>query len=140
MPPLLSGDDGIDHWDEAVVDVADGTLAIAAKVADTSERRQQGLMRVPELPDEAGMLFLFEQANTGGFWMRNTLVPLDIAYLDEGEIVTIREMDPCAEMPCETYDPDAPYTAALEVRQGLLTESGVEVGDRVTWTEPVAVG
>lgn len=137
VPPLLGGDDGIDHWDETLVELDGGRLVVAAKVADTSDRRQQGLMRVPELPADAGMLFLFDDGlRTGGFWMRDTLVPLDIAYLDGDTIVDIQQMDPCDAMPCPTYDPAEPYDAALEVRQGLLDEAGIDVGATATWSPP----
>lgn len=141
VPPLLGGDDGIDHWDEALVELDGGRLVVAAKVADTPDRRQQGLMRVPELPAEAGMLFLFDEGlRTGGFWMRDTLVPLDIAYLDGDTIVDIQQMDPCDAMPCPTYDPAEPYDAALEVRQGLLDDAGIDVGATVTWSPPEPAG
>lgn len=140
VPSLLPGEDGIDHWDETSVTLGDDTMEVAAKVADTAPRRQQGLMRVPELPDGVGMLFLFEQPSTGGFWMRNTLVPLDIAYVAEGTVVDIQQMDPCEEDPCPSYPPAGAYDAALEVPQGAFAEAGVEVGDAVTWTDPTPVG
>lgn len=140
VPSLLPGPDGVDHWDETTVTLADGALTIAAKVADDGERRAQGLMRVPALPDDAGMLFLFEGPRQGGFWMKDTLVPLDIAYLRDGAIVSVRQMEPCTSEPCEIYEPGTSYDAALEVRQGLLAEAGVDVGDAATWTDPVEVG
>lgn len=140
VPPLLDGPDGVDHWDETQVVLGDGALTVAAKVADTDDRRRQGLMRVPQLPDDAGMLFLFDELRTGGFWMKDTLVPLDIAYLAEHEIVAILQMDPCDADPCPSYDAGVSYDAALEVRQGLLGEAGVAEGDPVTWTEPSPVG
>jgi uncharacterized protein len=85
------------------------------------------------------MLFLFDEPRSGGFWMMNTLIPLDIAYLLEGEVVSIMQMDPCDEDPCPTYDPGLEYDAALEVNQGALAEAGVTEGTAVTWTTPVEV-
>lgn len=140
VPSLLPGEDGIDHWDETSVTLGDGTMEVAAKVADTAPRRQQGLMRVPALPDGVGMLFLFEQPSSGGFWMKDTLVPLDIAYLADGEVVQILQMEPCGEQdPCPTYPPGVTYDAALEVPQGAFADAGIEVGDPVRWTDPVPV-
>lgn len=134
VPPLL---DVIDGWPETTVTV-DG-LTIEAKVADEPDRRQQGLMQVPELPEGVGMLFLFEEPRTGGFWMKNTLVPLDIAYIRDGEVVSVLQMDPCEADPCPTYDPEVEYDAALEVEQGTLAEAGIDEGASVTWTDPVEV-
>ena len=114
----------------------DDELTVAAKVADEPERRQQGLMNVEELPDGVGMLFLFEEARTGGFWMKDTLVPLDIAYVLEGEVVAVMQMDPCEADPCPSYDPEVAYDAALEVNQGTFEAAGVGEGATVTWTEP----
>jgi uncharacterized protein len=135
VPPLL---DVIDGWPETTVTL-DGTVTVEAKVADDPARRQQGLMNVPELPDGVGMLFLFDEARTGGFWMKNTLVPLDIAYVLDGEIVAVLQMDPCEADPCPSYDPGTAYDAALEVSQGALDAADVTEGSTVTWSEPVEV-
>lgn len=135
VPPLL---EVIDGWPETTVSLEGGTT-IAAKVADEPEHRQQGLMNVTDLPDGVGMLFLFEEARTGGFWMKNTLVPLDIAYVLGGEVVAVLQMDPCEADPCPTYDPGTEYDAALEVNQGALAAVGVSEGSTITWTEPVEV-
>lgn len=135
VPPLL---DVIDGWPETTVTLEGGTT-ITAKVADEPDRRQQGLMNVTDLPDGVGMLFLFEEARSGGFWMKDTLVPLDIAYVLGDEVVAVLQMDPCEADPCPTYDPGTEYDAALEVNQGALAEAGVGEGSTITWTEPVEV-
>jgi uncharacterized protein len=137
VPPLL---DVIDGWPETTVTLeGDEPTTVVAKVADEGDRRQQGLMNVEDLPDGVGMLFLFDEPRSGGFWMMNTLVPLDIAYLLDGEVVSVMQMDPCDEDPCPTYDPGLEYDAALEVNQGALAEAGVTEGSAVTWTTPVEV-
>jgi uncharacterized protein len=137
VPPLL---DVVDGWPETTVTLeGDEPTTVLAKVADEGDRRQQGLMNVEDLPDGVGMLFLFDEPRSGGFWMMNTLVPLDIAYLLDGEVVSIMQMDPCDEDPCPTYDPGLEYDAALEVNQGALAEAGVTEGTAVTWTTPVEV-
>jgi uncharacterized protein len=140
VPPLHPV---IDDWDETVVRIrtAGGPIArVDAKVAATDEQRQRGLMEVEELPDGAGMLFVFQDERAGGFWMRNTLVPLDIAYVDaDGTIATIIAMDPCEEAAaadCPTYVPETPYVTALEVPQGWFARVGVVEGDTVAWSTP----
>jgi uncharacterized protein len=135
VPPLL---DVVDGWPETTVTL-DGDVTVVAKVAADGPSRQQGLMDVPELPDGVGMLFLFDEPSSGGFWMKDTLVPLDIAYILGGEVVAVMQMDPCEADPCPTYEPDGEYDAALEVNQGALAEAGVGEGSTVTWTDPVEV-
>jgi uncharacterized membrane protein (UPF0127 family) len=94
--------------------------------------RQRGLMERTELADGAGMLFLFPDDSSGGFWMRNTLIPLQIAYIGaDGEVVDILDMVPCEEDPCEVYTPGSPYRSALEVDAGALDAAGVEQGWRL---------
>jgi uncharacterized membrane protein (UPF0127 family) len=135
VPPLL---DVVDGWPETTVTL-DEDVTVLAKVAADGPSRQQGLMNVPELPDDVGMLFLFDEPSSGGFWMKDTLVPLDIAYILGDEVVAVMQMDPCEADPCPTYAPDGEYDAALEVNQGALEEAGVREGSTVTWTAPVEV-
>lgn len=95
-------------------------------VADRHDLRQQGLMGVEELAREAGMLFLFPGDRTGGFWMRDTLIPLSIAFLDaEGTVLALLDMEPCEADPCPSYDPGVAYRAALEVNQGRFADLGL---------------
>jgi uncharacterized protein len=135
--PALHPD--VDGWPEAWVVVGGGdgaTHPVAVKVADTDARRRQGLMQVPELPAGTGMLFVFDRDRTGGFWMKDTLVPLDIAFVDaEERIVAIRSMDPCASDPCDVYEPGAAYRVALEVPQGWFAEQGIDLGDRLSFRQ-----
>ncbi|HSL56802.1 MAG TPA: DUF192 domain-containing protein [Acidimicrobiales bacterium] len=96
-------------------------------VADTPELRRQGLMEVTSLGAADGMVFVFDADTTGGFWMRNTRIPLSIAFLDaEGAIVSTADMAPCPDgEDCPTYPPDGPYRLALEVPQGELASFGL---------------
>jgi uncharacterized protein len=134
VPPLHPS---VDDYPEARVMVLreEGRiLSLPVKVADTPERRQHGLMEVPELPDGTGMLFLFEEDHQGGFWMKDTLVPLDIAFVDAvDEVVAILSMEPCEADPCEVYEPGTTYRAALEVPQGWFESNDVEVGDHLRY-------
>ena len=98
----------------------DGRELLVA-VADRSELRRQGLMNVADLGDLDGMVFVFEQDTTGGFWMKDTLLPLDIAFFTaEGVFVDGFPMEPCTTAECPTYRPSGAYRYALEVPQGRM--------------------
>lgn len=104
-------------------------IPVRVEVADEPEERQQGLMYRDSLPDGEGMLFVYEEERTLSFWMRNTQIPLDIAFLDRsGRIVDIRQLEPFDE---ESVASRRPAMYALEVRRGWFEENGVRVGDRV---------
>lgn len=108
------------------------TAQLWAWIADTQDKRARGLMHRTELPADAGMLFVFEEDHTGGFWMKNTRIPLSIAYIGaDGEILRIMDMRPCTADPCRIYDPEVAYRSALEVNQGRFREAGIAVGWRV---------
>jgi uncharacterized protein len=110
-----------------------GDVVVEVEIADTDEERQVGLMNRESLPDLAGMIFLFDDDVSGGFWMKNTLIPLSIAFADaDGTILRILDMEPCEADPCEIYDPGVSYRSALEVNQGAFAEWGVAEGDRLT--------
>lgn len=116
----------------AVIETDSGTVLVNVEVADTPELQQRGLMGREELADDAGMVFLFFEEHGGGFWMKNTLIPLSIAFFDaDGEILEILDMEPCEEDPCPVYDPGVSYRGALEVNQGSFEGWGVEVGDEI---------
>ncbi|HXV94972.1 MAG TPA: DUF192 domain-containing protein [Gaiellaceae bacterium] len=108
-------------------------VVVRVEIADTDEERQVGLMNRESLPEDAGMIFLFDDDVSGGFWMKNTLIPLSIAFVDaDGTILSILDMEPCEADPCEIYDPGVSYRSALEVNQGAFAEWGVAEGDRLT--------
>jgi uncharacterized membrane protein (UPF0127 family) len=109
---------------------AASTKEISVLLADTPERRGYGLMFRRYLPAGRGMAFIFEGETSGGFWMRNTLIPLSIAFYDsDGTILRVMDMDPCTADPCEVYDPGVTYSGALEVNQGAFKRWGIGEGD-----------
>ena len=104
-------------------------VVVPVEIADTDAERQRGLMERTALAEDAGMLFVYDREQLLSFWMRNTLIPLSIAYIGtEGRIVDIQDMQPLDETPHPSAEP-AQY--ALEVNQGFFEERGVEVGDEV---------
>jgi uncharacterized membrane protein (UPF0127 family) len=103
-----------------------GDDTVRAEVASTDDERRDGLMYREELPDGTGMLFVFPDEAMRSFWMANTYIPLDIAFLDSrSRIVDIKQMEPESR---DLTESDAAAMYALEVRQGWLSERGIGVG------------
>ncbi|QVQ27491.1 DUF192 domain-containing protein [Achromobacter deleyi] len=106
-----------------------GIHIIRAEVADTEATRRDGLMFRKELPGNDGMLFVFEQPDVQCFWMRNTLLPLSIAFIaDDGTIVNIEDMAPQTEDP---HCAKKPVRYALEMAQGWFNEHGIKTGKKL---------
>jgi hypothetical protein len=110
----------------------EGTGAVLhVDVASTSEAMRQGLMGVEELPTNQGMAFAFQEPVEAPFWMKNTLIPLSIAFVDaDGRVITIRDMEPCTSDPCPTYAASGPYVLAIEANVGWFERNDIGVGDR----------
>ena len=107
-------------------------VLVDVEIAETDEQRRRGLMNRESLPEDAGMIFVYFEPTKSGFWMKDTLISLSVAFIDEEEtIVEIIDMEPCKQELCPTYEPKSAYVAALEVNQGMYEEWGVEVGDTV---------
>lgn len=106
-----------------------GIHIIRAEVADTDATRRDGLMFRRELPGNDGMLFVFERPDVQCFWMRNTLLPLSIAFIaDDGTIVNIEDMAPQTEDP---HCAKKPVRYALEMAQGWFAEHGIAAGKKL---------
>jgi len=107
-----------------------GAHTFQVEVAATPQQRQTGLMGRKSLADDAGMLFIFEHKDIHCFWMKNTPIPLSIAFIaDDGSIVNIADMQP------QTLDFHCAYKPvryALEVKQGGFRQRGIAVGSQVT--------
>jgi len=110
---------------------------IEIEIADTEEARRRGLMFRQELGYNRGMLFIFERTSTGGFWMKDTPLPLDIMFIDEDStIINIaRRTTPFSE---ENIYPDRPRLYVVEVRGGFAAMHGIEAGMTIDWTRDPA--
>ncbi|MFM2068104.1 MAG: hypothetical protein RLZZ584_3013 [Pseudomonadota bacterium] len=107
-----------------------GMMNIRVELADNPATRQIGLMHRKSMPTNDGMLFVFERAELSCFWMRNTLIPLSIAFLaDDGSIVNIADMKPLDET---SHCPARPVRLALEMNQGWFVKHGLKAGDKLT--------
>jgi len=101
-------------------------------VADSGDERERGLMGRTSLPPDGGMVFRFSEPTDAGFSMKDTPVPLSIAFWDRnGRVIAILDMEPCTNDPCPVYRAGATYETALEMGRGWFDEHGVEIGDRV---------
>jgi uncharacterized membrane protein (UPF0127 family) len=106
-----------------------GKNRLVAEVAATPDERSTGLMHRFSLKPDHGMIFVFERAEPQGFWMKNTFIPLSIAFIDsDGRIVNIDDMAPQDE---HTHWSSGPAQYALEMRKGWFAEHRIAAGDRV---------
>lgn len=114
------------------------TIRMPVEIADRPEQRAFGLMDRDELPDDAGMIFLYDeqQPASSSFWMYRTRIPLDIAYFDgAGRILAIRQMVPCTSLDAARcspgYSADVPYYGAVEANRGYYARNDIGIGDRL---------
>jgi uncharacterized protein len=109
-----------------------GKATLDVEIAAEGRARQVGLMGRPSLPADAGMVFLYDESPDGGFWMKDTLIPLSIAFWDRsGRILKILDMVPCRQDPCPLYQPGVAYFGAVEANLGWFADHGVRPGHRV---------
>jgi len=113
-----------------IIDTASGSHHFSIELALTPEQQEQGLMFRRSLPPDAGMLFDFGETREASFWMKNTLIPLDMLFIDgEGHIADIHERAvPLSEDP---IDSKVPVRAVLEVNGGTVSRLGIKLGDVV---------
>lgn len=107
-----------------------GPHAVSAEVAATPASRAHGLMGRKSLPENHGMLFVFDMAQRHCFWMKNTPLPLSIAFIDsDGRVVNIADMHPHSE---QSHCPAEPVRFALEMAQGWFAGHGIQAGAKVS--------
>ncbi len=101
-------------------------------LAETPEDHANGLMYVSNLEEYEGMLFAFNPPIRASFWMKNTLIPLDIIFIDkDNKIILVYTAQPCTSEPCQTYSSPREAAFVLEVRAGTANETGFKVGDEI---------
>ena len=113
------------------------TLKVEAELAATPDARSRGLMGRASLAEGAGMLFVFPTQVLTGFWMKGTLIPLDIAFIREGRVVEVRTMTPCRTSSCPLTTPSMGYEQAVEVNAGIFARAGIGVGSSVSYDRRV---
>ena len=120
---------------------ADGDpVTVQLEVAADPATRARGLMERERVPPGTGMVFLYPQDVAEAFWMKNTLVPLSIAFVAaDGRVVSVHEMTPCRADPCPSYAPAGRYRYAVELAAGSFPDAGVGPGSRVVPVDPAAL-
>lgn len=114
------------HTPLPTIDLYVGMHRLQTELAVKVDERAQGLMGRPSLPEMRGMLFVFDRAGVQCFWMRNTLIPLSIAFLrDDGSIVNIEHMQPLKD---DSHCSTEPVRLALEVNQGWFAKRNIAPG------------
>jgi uncharacterized protein len=110
-----------------------GNQVIQLEVAKTPDQQAIGLMNRKELAGDRGMVFLFSPARPVSFWMKNTLIPLDMVFVHKGKVVAIsKDVPPCKADPCPTYGPGQSLVdQVIELRAGRAAELGIKAGDAI---------
>ncbi len=110
-------------------------LNVTCEIASTNEERAQGLMNRDELAEDRGMLFVYDTPTEVSFWMKNTLIPLDMIFIDEnGIVVNVEEADVQTGIPDSQlthYHSDGPVKWVVEINQGLSASHGIDAGTQV---------
>ena len=115
----------------ALIDSGEKIIKVNVEIADDNSERMQGLMNRVKLDENSGMLFVFDNENYYAFWMKNTLIPLDMIFISKKmEIVEIKNAQPCKEDPCTLYSPSKPAKYVLEVNGGFTARNSIKVGNK----------
>ncbi len=111
-----------------------GSVQVSAEIADEPEEWSRGLSFRPSLAEGSGMLFVFDDERFRQFWMKDTLIPLDVIFIN-GELVVVHIVEgavPCEADPCPLYGSGGPVRYALEVNADFVQVHGIRVGAEVT--------
>jgi len=118
------------------IDLTAGMHRIRAEVASDMNSRMQGLMFRKSLPQNGGMVFVFDENAVHCMWMKNTLVPLSVAFIDEaGAIIIIADMQPKSE---QSHCAAKPARYALEMNKGWFAQRGIKAGAKLRGLEKLA--
>ena len=129
LSPLCASAQDAPQMDLQRVKLSAGMHLIDAQVALTPEQRQIGLMFRKQMPQQEGMIFVFEQATQQCFWMKNTLLPLTAAFVaDDGTIVNLADMKP---QTTNSHCSAQPVRYVLEMNQGWFTKKGIKAGSKL---------
>ena len=103
------------------------------EIADTPQKREIGLMNRKNMLADDGMFFIFEKEGIHNFWMKNTLIPLDIIWIDMNDKIIFiqKNAQPCKVEQCESFGPNQKAKYVLEINSGLAEEMGIEAGNKI---------
>ncbi len=118
-----------------VIHSASGDHQVKVEVVTEPADQARGLMHRRSLGKDNGMLFIFRQEGPQSFWMKNTLIPLDMIFISKNlVIVDIATMQPCASYPCPSYTSRQPALYVLEVNAGYCRSHAIASGDKISST------
>ena len=124
------------HAELPAVELSAGMHLIRAEVADIMGARMQGLMHRKAMPQNSGMVFVFEEDAVHCMWMKNTLIPLSVAFVDQsGAIINIADMQPHSE---QSHCAARPARYALEMNKGWFAQRGIKPGAKLRGLEKLA--
>lgn len=125
------------HFEEYRELVTIKKVTFEVQLATTDSERAEGLMNVESMPEDEGMLFVYDKENYRSFWMKNTLIPLDMIFIDDAyHIVDIfHNAKPCPKEPCQTYRSAKRTKYILEINGGLSNKYKFKMGDIVEFTD-----
>jgi len=134
MTPTAPPSATVQSYNGPIAVLPDGS-AVRIEIATDDDTRAQGLMFRDRVPEGTGMLFMFAQSGDFPFWMKNTLVPLDMIWVDDQKRVVHVEHDvpPCKADPCPSYPPHAVAKYVLELGAGQAAKHRVVIGSTLTF-------
>ena len=129
------GDANAGNLKEVVFKTDTGDHKFFVEVADDSEERKQGLMHRESLGEDRGMIFVYDNERKVAFWMKNTLIPLDMIFLDDDfEVIDyFTDVPPCEADPCPHYIPKQNAKYIIELNAGKISEIDLKRGDLVDY-------
>jgi uncharacterized membrane protein (UPF0127 family) len=120
---------------KAIISNPAATLEVVVEIAQTPAESERGLMYRSKLPEKQGMFFKYDTPQNPqfvGFWMKNTLIPLDVAFFDaSGVIFDIVTLQPCLTATCPVYQTKAIYAGALEMNAGFFSSVGMGINAKI---------
>ncbi|MEK6891857.1 MAG: DUF192 domain-containing protein [Nanoarchaeota archaeon] len=117
---------------QVLIDNGKNLIKINVEIADDNKGRMYGLMFRGNLDENSGMLFVFDDEDNQTFWMKNTLIPLDIIFISKDmKIVDIKSATPCKEDPCSLYMSSKPAKYVLEVNGNFTIKNNIKIDDKI---------
>jgi len=113
---------------------------IIVSIARTKPELMKGLMYIDNLPEDKGMIFLFQEPDYKAFWMKNMKIPLDILFIYKDKVVTIdKEVPFCKKDPCPVYESKYKVDKVLELKAGFCKKYNVKTGDKIKLSPDVFI-
>lgn len=120
------------NLNQIYIDVGKKIIKLNIEIADDNNERISGLMFRKKLDENSGMLFVFENEDYQTFWMKNTLIPLDMIFIDKNfKIINIEYAVPCNQEQCALYKSAKPVKYVVEVNGNFTAKNEIKAGDRV---------